>query len=248
MSAINDRPWQVFIAGQLYAPANAPWCDDSAFAVISEHAGLRDSLGGDVARALTLTLEMVRATAGVDLLETAGAQRPAQGLCLGFGMNALEPYDLLRVFGLDRVHAYEWIGEQIVEAARMLQELRADDPLLPGRIRLHHESLSNLSALPDASIRIVYTANVFNPEIPMTPETFHGAIQEMLRVLSAGGAVISRGSIGTLESHLAPHGHMLLQTGLVSVFQKQEMASGGRRTLGAFHSRACGACSRSSIP
>jgi hypothetical protein len=224
MSEIDGRPWQIFIEGQVYAPADAPWCDDPAFAVITEHAGLRDSLGGDVARALTLALEMVRATADVDLLDIARARRPAQGLCLGFGMNALEPYDLLRVFGLDRVHAYEWIGEQVVEAARMLQELRADDPLLPGRIRLHQESLSNLSALPDASIRIVYTANVFNAEIPMTPETFHGAVREMLRVLSAGGVVISRGSIGSLETHLAPHGRMLLRTGLVSVFQKQEIA------------------------
>lgn len=167
---------------------------------------------------------MVRATADVDLLDIARAQRPAQGLCLGFGMNALEPYDLLRVFDLDRVHAYEWIGEQVEEAARTLHELRTDDPLLPGRIRLHHESLSNLRALADASIRIVYTANVFNAEIPMTSETFHGAVRDMLRVLSAGGVVISRGSIGTLEAHLAPHGRMLLQTGLVSVFQKQESA------------------------
>ncbi len=54
----------------------------------------------------------------------------------------------------------------------------------------------------------------------MTPSTFEGAMREMLRVLAAGRVVLSRGSAGVLETRLASYGHMLLQTPLVSVFQK----------------------------
>ena len=136
-------------------------------------------------------------------------------------MNALEPYDLLQVFQLDLVHAYEWVGEHVIEAAQALAALRTENPLLPTRIRLHHGTMSELSALADGSIRVVYVANVFNPEIPMAPETFGRALEEIVRVLGAGGVVLSRGSSGALEAELAQHGRLLLQTPLVSVFQGQ---------------------------
>jgi len=163
---------------------------------------------------------LVRALARVDLLEVVRSQGAAQGLCLGFGMNALEPYDLLQVFALDRVYAYEWIGEHIVEAAQMFQALRAQDASLPARLRLHHGTISDLSALTDGAVRVAYVANVFNPEVPMTPETFARAVREIVRVLGAGGVVLSRGSAGVLEAELARHGRMLLQTPLISVFAK----------------------------
>jgi hypothetical protein len=85
---------------------------------------------------------------------------------------------------------------------------------------LHHGTVSDLSALADASIRVIYTANVFTWEIPMMPETFSKAIQEILRVLVDGGVVLSRGSAGVLEAHLAQHGRMLLPLSLISVFQR----------------------------
>ena len=47
------------------------------------------------------------------------------------------------------------------------------------------------------------------------------AIGEIGRVLAEGGVVLSRGSSGALEAELAQHGRMLLQTPLVSVFQRQ---------------------------
>jgi len=208
----------------VYPDAQAPWCDDPAFALIVELPGLRANIGGRVARALTQTIGLVRALAQVDLLEVTRANTPSQGLCLGFGTNTLEPYDLLRVFALDLVHAYEWVGEHVIEAAQALQTLRAEDPLLPTRIRLHHGTISNLSATADSSIQVVYVANVFNHEIPMTPKTFSGAVGEIMRVLAEGGVVLSRGSSGALEERLARHGRMLLQTPLVSVFQKEWMS------------------------
>ena len=214
------EPWRAFIEGAVYCADRVPWRDDPAFAVISEHAGLRDSLGGHVGSALTLASGMVHATSQTHLAAIVQAQRPAYGLCLGFGMNALEPYDVLQAFDLDGVHAYEWIAEQVIEAAQMLQSLCLEDPSLPERIRLHHGTLSDLRALDDASIRVIYTGNVFNHEIPMTPATFAGALQEMLRVLVPAGVVLIRGSAGVLETHLAPHGCMLVQTPLMAVFQK----------------------------
>ena len=217
----RDQGWKEFIEGAIYPDARAPWRDDPAFALLLEFPGLRESVGGRIAAALTQAIGLVRALTRVDLLKVARASAPAQGLCLGFGMNALEPYDLLRVFQLDVVHAYEWVGEQVVEAAQALQALRAEDPLLPTRIRLHHGTISDLRALADGSIRVVYVANVFNPEIPMAPETFGRALEEIVRVLGAGGVVLSRGSSGALEAELARHGRMLLQTPLVSVFQRQ---------------------------
>jgi hypothetical protein len=135
-------------------------------------------------------------------------------------MNFMEPYDLLQVFALDQVHAYEWIGEHVIEAAQALQALRAGDPLLPERIRLYHGTIADLRALADGSVSIGYIANVFTPEIPMTEETFTRAVKEIVRALSADGVLVSRGSSGALEAGLARYGRMLLQTPLISVFAK----------------------------
>jgi hypothetical protein len=220
MTEAQHPEWQTFIEGPIYPVGHAPWGDDPAFAFITAHPGLRDSIGGHVAAAIQLTLHMVRTLARVDLLQVVQAQRPARGLCLGFGMHALEPYDLLHTFHLDQVHAYEWIAEHVVEAACTLQALQRHEPDLPARLRLHHSSLADLRALADGSIRIVYVANVFNSEIPMTAATFSRAVQEMLRVLADGSIVLSRSSTGRLESALAPHGCMLVQTPFVAVFQK----------------------------
>lgn len=212
--------WRDFIAGELYPEAQVPWRDDPAYGLLLQVPGLRESIGGRSAAALHQAIGLVRALTGIDLHAGERANRPAQGLCLGFGMNLMEPYDLLQVFKLNRVHAYEWIGEHVTEAAQALQALRTTDQLLPDRLRLHHGIISDLCALADGSIRVVYTANVFTPEIPMTEETFAGAVQEILRVLEAGGILLSRGSHGVLEATLTPHGRMLLQTPLVSVFAK----------------------------
>src|SRR6266540_2912489 len=147
---VADEPdrglaWKEFVEGQIHADAQAPWRNDPAFALLLEFPGLRESVGGRIAVALTQAIGLVRALAQVDLLEVVQASAPAQGLCLGFGMNALEPYDLLRVFELDVVHAYEWVGEHVIEAAQALAALRAEDPLLPTRIRLHHGTISDHS-------------------------------------------------------------------------------------------------------
>lgn len=212
--------WREFIAGELYPDEQVPWRDDPAYVLLQQIPGLRESIGGRSAGALQQAIGLVRALTGIDLHAGERANRPAQGLCLGFGMNLMEPYDLLHAFALDRVHAYEWIGEHVTEAAQALQALRTADPLLPDRLRLHHGTISDLDALPDGSIRVVYIANVFTPEIPMTEETFARAVQEILRVLEVGGVLLSRGSHGVLEAALAQHGRMLLQTPLVSVFEK----------------------------
>ncbi len=212
--------WRSFIEGPLYGDTEAPWREDPAFLLIARLSGLRASVGGRAERALRQAIGLVRALTGVDVVEVVTAKRPAEGLCLGFGENVLEPYDLLRVFGLDRVHAYEWVGKQVVEAAQALEVFCAQDPLLPSRIRLHQGTLSDLSALSDTTIRVVYAANVFNYEVPMSPKTFSRAVKEILRVLAEGGLVLSRGSSGLLEEELSRFGRMLLQTPLVSVFQK----------------------------
>lgn len=215
---MSHDTWQAFIEGVIYADAATPWCNDPAFAVLREFPGLQASVSGRITGALTQLIDLVRALTQVDVRHVVQAQRPSHGLCLGFGLNVLEPYDLLQVCGLDVVHAYEWIGAQIIEAAQTLAALQ---PLvLPTRIRLHHGTISQLSALADASIRVVYAASVFNHEIPMTAQTFHKTMAEIVRVLAPGGFVLSRGSAGMLEAHLAPHGRMLLQTPLASVLQK----------------------------
>jgi hypothetical protein len=174
-----------------------------------------------VADALTQAIGLVQAMARVDLRAIACQSRPATGLCLGFGMNLLEPYDLLRTFALDCVHAYEWMSDQVLDAARTYVALQSQDPvLLPTQLRVHHGTISDLSALADHSVGIVYVANVFNREIPMTPVTFDCALREILRVLTSGGVVLSRGSADALETELAPHGRFLLHIPLISVFQK----------------------------
>ena len=210
-----DGSWRAFIEGPFYAAADVPWRGDAAFEVIAAHAGLRDSIGGHVKPALLQAIGLVWAMAQVELLDVVRAQRPAQGLCLGFGAHVSEPLDVLQVFDLDCVHAYEWIGEQVIEAAQALAHVNAD----PSRIRLYHGTLSDLSALSDDSIQVIYTANVFTWEVPMMPETFATAVVEICRVLAAGGVLLSRGSAGVLEDHLALHGQMLLSTPLVTVFQ-----------------------------
>ncbi len=213
-------PWQAFIEGVVYADAEVPWGNDPAYAMLREFPGLRESVNGRSAAAITQTLGLVQALTHVDMLQVVHANRPARGVCLGFGMNALEPYDLLQACALDIVHAYEWMGGEVVEAAQMLDALRVLDPLLPTRIRLHHGTLSRLETLTDASVHVVYAASVFNDEIPMSAATFNGALQEIVRVLAPGGFVVSRGSSGLLEAHLTSYGHMLLETPQVVVFQR----------------------------
>jgi hypothetical protein len=216
------QDWRDFFEGELYPEAQVPWREDPAYGLLLQIPGLRESIGGRSAAALQQAVGLVRAVAGVDLCARGRVNRPAQGLCLGLGMNLMEPYDLLQVFGLTCVHAYEWIGEHLIEAAHAFQALRTADPLLPERIRLHHGTISDLSALADGSIHVVYTANVFTPEIPMTAETFARTVKEIVRVLEMGGVLLSRGSGGVLEAALAQYGRMLLQTPLVSVFEKTQ--------------------------
>jgi hypothetical protein len=217
----QDHVWEAFIEGPIYPDDQVPWRGDLAYTMILEYPGLRDSIGGHVAPALQQAIGLVKAMARVDLLEVVRANRPAHGLCLGFGTNLLEPHDLLTVFELDRVHGYEWIGEQVMEAAQFLHTRRAEDALLPEKIRLHHGTISDLSALDDATIQVIYTANMFNREIPMSKDTFNGAVQEMLRVLADDGFVVSRGSAGILEEQLSRYCRTLLNNPLVSVFQKE---------------------------
>jgi hypothetical protein len=220
-------PGAEFIEGPIYRETEAPWRDDPAFALLCQYPGLRDSVGRNVADALTQAIGLVQAMARSDLRTVAHQRKPANGLCLGFGMNLLEPYDLLRMFALDCVHAYEWMREQVLDAARVYAALQRREPsLLPSQIRLHHGTISDLSALTDHSIRVVYTANVFNREIPMSTETFDRAIGEILRVLDSDGIVLSRGSADVLETELAQHGQLLLHTPLISVFQKGERRQG----------------------
>lgn len=217
----EDQTWRTFIEGLVYPDDQAPWRADPAYALILDHPGLRDSVGGHVAPALQQALGLVKALAQVDVLERLRASRPAYGLCLGFGANALEPCDVLTVFGLDRVHGYEWIAAQVVEAARLFHMKRAADARLADKLRLHHATASDLSALADRSIQVVYTANMFSREIPMSANTFERAVKELLRVLAPGGFVFSRGSAGILEGRLGQVCQALLNNPLVSVFQRR---------------------------
>ena len=214
--------WRDFIDGPLYTEDDAPWRDDPGYQLLQQFPGLRDAVGGQVAPALTQAIGLVQALARVDVRALVCQHHPAVGLSLGFGANWSEPYDLLRVFELDRVHAYEWIGEQVSEAARSFHALAATESGLAACIRLHHGTISDLGALADNSVRVVYAANIFNPEIPMASETFARAIAELLRVLEPSGIVFSRGSSGLFEDALAPHGRMLLRNPLVSVFQRRD--------------------------
>ena len=213
-------PWQAFIEGSIYADTEVPWRHDPAFALLRELPGLQASVSGRIPAALAQIMALVRALTQVDILHVIHTHRPARGLCLGFGMNVLEPYDLLQACALDMVHAYEWIGEQVMEAAQALAALSSPEPTLATRIRLHHGTISHLSALAAASIRLVYAASVFNNEIPMAPQTLTRATAEIVRVLAPGGFMVSRGSAGVLEERLVAHGRLLLHTPSVSVFQK----------------------------
>jgi hypothetical protein len=56
----------------------------------------------------------------------------------------------------------------------------------------------------------------------MSAATFAAAGREILRVLAADGIVLSRGSMGNLEAALAAHGRLLIQTPLVTVWQRRE--------------------------
>ena len=192
----TPEPWSDFIEGAVYPDNAAPWRDDPAYAPILEHPGLRDSIGSHVAPALQQAIGLVRAMTQVNLLDGVRSHRPAVGLSLGFGSNAQEPYDLLKTCALDRVHAYEWIGGHVIEAAKAFERLRANEPRLTTRIRLHHGTVSDLSVLNTASIHLIYTANMFNREIPMSEATFERSMQEIVRVLAPSGYLISRGSAG----------------------------------------------------
>lgn len=213
--------WSDFIEGSVYPDNAVPWRHDPAYTTILEHLGLRDSIGSHVASALQQAIGLVQAMAQVNVLDVVRGHRPAVGLSLGFGSNAQEPYDLLKTFELDCVHAYEWIGGHIIEAAKAFEGLRADDPRLTTRIRLHHGTVSDLSALNTSSICLIYTANMFNREIPMSEDTFERSMQEIVRVLAPRGCLISRGSAGVLEQSLARYLHVLLENPLVSVLQKE---------------------------
>jgi hypothetical protein len=212
--------WRDFVHGPVYADEDAPWRNDPAFSLLQQFPGLRDSIGGRVGVAVQQAIGLVRALAQVDLLALMDTRRPAEGLCLGFGQNVEEPCDLLQALRLDRLHAYEWIAEHVIEAGRLLAARTSENPSLLARIRLYHGTISDLSTLADASMRVIYVGNVFTREVPMSEETFAGAVREMLRVLEGGGVVISRGSSGDLERALQLHGQMLVDLPLVSVFQK----------------------------
>lgn len=218
-------PWRAFIEGPLYADEEAPWREDPAFALLRQYPGLRDSIGGRIAAAVQQAVGLVQAMTQVDLVALVHAHARPQGLCLGFGMNALEPYDLLHEFSLSQVHAYEWVGEQVIEAAQTLLAFTQGVLTLPEQIRLHHGTISDLYALQNRSIQVVYVGNVFTAEIPMTEETFNRSVAEILRVLDDSGILLSRGSSGVLESALSAEGEFLLRNPLVSVFRRKKGVS-----------------------
>lgn len=224
MEESTHQEWRQYVVGEIYPDDEVPWRDDPAYGLLLQFPGLSEGVGGQVAPALTQAIGLVHAVARIDLLTLVRERRPAQGLSLGFGMNVSEPCDLLRTFELDVVHGYEWIGGHVIEAARSLCVLQRADPTLPTRIRLHHGTMSNLTAIAECSIRVMYVANVFNPEIPMAQDTFSKTVSEVIRVLAPHGVVCSRGSSGLFEEALSSHGRMLLQNPLVSVFQKNDMS------------------------
>ena len=226
MSDSSDRDaWRDFIEEGVYADQTVPWRADPAYRVILEHPGLRDSIGGSTASALQQAVGLVRAVRGVDLFAIAAAGQPEVGLSLGFGSNVSEPYDLLKTCRLARVHAYDWVGAHVVEAAQAFDTLRRTEPELANRLRLHHGTVGDLSVLEDASVHVIYTANVFNREIPMSDETFDRARDEIVRVLAPHGWLVSRGSAGRLEAGLKRRLLVLFDNPLVSVLQQPSPAS-----------------------
>lgn len=226
MNDSSDRDaWRDFIEEGVYADQAVPWRANPAYRVILEHPGLRDSIGGSTAPALQQAVGLVRAVRGVDLLAITAAGQPAVGLSLGFGSNVSEPYDILKTCRLARVHAYDWVGAHVVEAAQAFDTLRRTEPELANRLRLHHGTVGNLSALENASVHVIYTANVFNREIPMSDETFDRARDEIVRVLAPDGWLVSRGSAGRLEAGLKRRLPVLFDNPLVSVLQQPSPVS-----------------------
>lgn len=219
--------WRDFIEEGVYADQAVPWRADPAYSAILAHPGLRDGIGGSVAPALQQAVGLVRAMRGVDLFAITSVRQPAVGLSLGFGSNVSEPYDILKTCGLDRVHAYDWVGAHVVEAAQAFDTLRQTEPELADRLRLHHGTVGDLSALEDASVHVIYTANVFNREIPMSNETFDRALDEIVRVLAPDGWLVSRGSAGRLEAGLQRRLLVLFDNPLVSVLQQPGAGSSG---------------------
>ena len=219
--------WRDFIEEGVYADRAVPWREDPVYSIILAHPGLRDGIGGSVAPALQQAVGLVHAVCGVDLFALTAGRQPAVGLCLGFGSNVSEPYDILTTCRLDRVHAYDWIGMHVVEAAQAFDTLRKTEPRLADRLRLHHGTVGNLSALEDASVHVIYTANVFNREIPMSDETFDRTLDEIVRVLAPDGWLVSRGSAGRLEAGLQRRLLVLFDNPLVSVLQQPGAGSGG---------------------
>ena len=217
--------WRDFIEEGVYTDQAVPWRADPAYRVILEHPGLRDGIGGSVAPALQQAVGLVRAVRGVDLFAITAARQPAVGLSLGFGSNVSEPYDILKTCRLDCVHAYDWVGAHVVEAAQAFDTLRRTEPELADQLRLHHGTAGDLSVLEDASVHVIYTANVFNREIPMSDETFDRARDEIVRVLAPDGWLVSRGSAGRLEAGLKRRLLMLFDNPLVSVLQQPSPAS-----------------------
>ena len=217
--------WRDFIEEGVYADQAVPWRADPAYRVILAHPGLRDSIGGSTAPALQQAVGLVRAVREVDLFAITAAGQPAVGVCLGFGSNVSEPYDLLKTCRLTRVHAYDWVGAHVVEAAQAFDTQRRTEPELANRLRLHHGTVGDLSALEDASVHVIYTANVFSREIPMSDETFDRARDEIVRVLAPDGWLVSRGSAGRLEAGLKRRLLVLFDNPLVSVLQQPSPAS-----------------------
>jgi hypothetical protein len=123
-SRTSPPPWHAFIKGVVYADTEVPWGNDPAYGMLQAFPGLRETVNGRMAAAITQTLGLVQALTQV------------------------------------------------------------------------------------------------NDEIPMSAATFQGARREIVRVLAPGGFVVSRGSSGLPEAHLAPYGHMLLKTPQVAVFQR----------------------------
>ena len=62
MQPFHDA-WRAFIEGPLYADTDSFWRDDSAFAMIAAHAGLRDSIGGHVTPVFHQAVGLVKAMA-----------------------------------------------------------------------------------------------------------------------------------------------------------------------------------------
>ena len=76
---MSPPPWQAFIEGVVYAEAEVPWGHDSAYVMLQEFPGLRESVTGRSAAAITQTLGLVQALTHVDVLQSVHANRPPVG-------------------------------------------------------------------------------------------------------------------------------------------------------------------------